>query len=166
MTLTNGTYRATVNRAWLETVNAKSGAELLMAKIELLAGDDHEKITWGGFLSSEKSTAYVLKTLLTCGYSGKTEDDLANLSEAMLDQQKELEIVCEEDGDQDKTFLRVKWINEPRAARPVTTKDSAKTHLSKFNVAGMLAEERSKTKQPTPTKETKPVDPTSDEIPF
>jgi len=74
-------------------------------------------VRWNGYLS-EKGMENVFKTLATCGFTG---GDLEKVADGKfgkaLDTTKELQIVVEIEDYNGKSYPRVKWVNEPRAAR-------------------------------------------------
>jgi hypothetical protein len=140
-----GTYLATVlSHAIGETQKGDPQAVITFAFTDK-AGP--QKITYYGSFS-EKARQYTIKNLITCGLKG-------NNPAGDLEIGKQVEIVVEiETDDKDKNRAKVKFINDPGAARKVIAPDLAKAKLSALEGAVMAARSAMPTKQD------------SDDIPF
>jgi hypothetical protein len=143
-----GTYSAhIVNYTISENSQGGPQVEILFEYTdgEGLSGTPHQ-IRWWGQLT-EKSLPYVLKTLYMLGYRGTTTADLSKLTDGvesgMLDLGKEVELVLVEAERKGKTYIDIKYINEPGfAPKRISdgiSKDKVRVKLGALNIEGQMA---------------------------
>ena len=103
-----GTYRARVTA--VEDVQfgmSHGGNEQIAVPFVVTQGDAQgETITWFGSFT-DKAVEITLKALRACGWQG---DDLNDLT-GVVD--NEVELVCAVETYNEKTSLKVKWVNKP-----------------------------------------------------
>lgn len=88
-----------------------TGGEQVVVTFEISQGEHKgQRINWRGFFT-EKTVERTLESLEFCGWDGDSIAKLAGLGT------KEVELVCEnEDGQDGKQYLRVRWVNKIRGA--------------------------------------------------
>lgn len=88
-----------------------NGGEQVVVTFELTQGEHKgQRINWRGFFT-EKTVERTLESLEYCGWDGESIAKLSGLGS------KEVEIVLEnEEGQDQKTYLRVRWVNKIRGA--------------------------------------------------
>jgi len=88
---------------------------LLLNLIFKLKENDHELI-WSGSFVSENSRAYVVKTLITCGYTENDLNETVLRGRALLDlfeKEKEVKLVVQnETNEKGNTYSVIKYIND------------------------------------------------------
>jgi len=139
-----GTYTAVVKEHAIS--ETKSGNPQAVIKFGFVSDGAPVTLTWYGSFS-EKAAPHTLKALVVCGLQG-------NNPAGALEIGKEVSIVVEEEeGDDGKARMKVRWVNSLHAIKAVIPQDAAKAKLASLEGAVMLARKNLNI-------------PDSDEIPF
>lgn len=97
-----------------------------------------KKITWFGGLTSEKAIEITGAALIRCGFRGT---DLSALTQgvSVLDQNKQVELVIENDEWEGKIYTRVKWVNEVGGGlKDKLDQAGAAQKMAGYNIAGTM----------------------------
>lgn len=170
MTISNGTYRASIERAYVTKIGAKQTDSF---NIDFRLKEMPSSITWNGWMS-EKAYERTLETLARLGFDestppeslpdGSTQYTAAHFSE------KEVELVIEQEPDlkdPNRMWPRIKWVNIPSETKFTSApiKGALPTDF-KSQLAGARAKLGIK-KSPSPSaSQPKSKEPKIDEIPF
>lgn len=112
-----GTYKAKIQDYGL--VQNKSGQP--QVKVFFKFKESGETFSWFGGLSTPQQQEITTKTLITLGASPNNIDKIENgLTSNVLDTTKEFDLVVAHDEYQGKTYARIKYINDPAAAKTQT----------------------------------------------
>ena len=128
---------------------SKSGAVNVVLQFEDEAGQ-----TISSYKSfSEKAIKYTFSDLETCGLTKenatKIEMMAAGIESGILDHEKELSIVVENDTYEGVTRAKVKWINEPGGLQNVVSVAEAKVLFDNFGIKSAAMAYFENKKQPT-----------------
>lgn len=107
MALEPGTYKAKlIDYGISET---KKGDPSILLKFITETGDEISHFLY----LTPKAQPYTTKNLMVFGYKGQALERIADGPDGgLLDTDKDIELVLENEDYNDKTYLRVKWINE------------------------------------------------------
>ncbi len=95
--------------------SSKKGTPQVTIAFELGEGTEHagETVYWTGYFS-DKALANTMRALRNCGFVG---DDLDTFNDQDALSMKPVEIeIQHEDGNNGKTYVKVAWVNRPRAS--------------------------------------------------
>lgn len=166
--LQTGTFKAKIINYTLS--QNKSGNPQVEVLFEFNDGDGSQvggtnhQVRWWGQLT-EKSIPWTLKALEVMGFRGKTDDDFAKLADGveggMLDLARDVSLVLEEETKDGKTFVQVKWVNDPDRIpggfKNALSRGEAKVKIGALNLAGQMAMLRSQAPAKTPAPQQRPV---------
>lgn len=134
MEITPGNYTASpIDCGISET---KSGKPQVF--VTFLIPQIEKKITWFGGLSSDKAIEITGAALIRCGFRGT---DLTALTSgiAVLNQEKQVELVIENDEWEGKVYTRVKWVNEIGGGmKDKLDQAGAAQKMAGYNIAGTM----------------------------
>lgn len=124
-----GTHRVTVRDHYLSK-SKNAGTPFIGIVFEEAEGDNPDTITWFGYIT-EKTAERLVATLEGLGWTG---NDITTLGQPPTDDQvgdrnidlrgAECEIVVESEIYNEKTQVKVKWINTPGSATAKTFGDA------------------------------------------
>jgi hypothetical protein len=157
----NGKYIAKITSYGLQEAKSADKADSIVVRFETKpdAAGEVYSLTWFGSLSEkafERTLASLLGPLGMIASPDQVEGYLEaiatdGLASGMLNTEKEVELVVENEEYNGKTHARIKWINEPGTSNEFKklATDQVKGRFKHLNIAGAAAAIQSKTPKVT-----------------